>query len=136
MPTLYAHEESTRRTIVYLAEAVAIAMVIIAAAFSAPWFFWLPVGLAAGMLTWMLLNPKISGSRITSQAVEIYVNGKVDRYPMADILFYRRKAWMESSDWVYLCLRNGEEDLMPAYCVGNIDDFIEALEDCGITRKP
>jgi hypothetical protein len=135
MAKTLTYEETTRRPVVWLAEVVAIGMVILGLGHAAPWYFLLPVLFALVMCTWFLVFPRISGSRITPQTVEIYVNGKATKYLMQDIKEYRMKEWSDSSPTFYLRMKNGAEIMLPAYCIGPVEEVREALEDYGIKEK-
>jgi hypothetical protein len=135
MPKILTHEETTRRPIFWVTEVVAIGMAALGLGYAAPWYFFAPVVFALAMCSWFLFFPRVSGRRITPHAFEIHLNGHVTRYPIQDIKAYRIKEWSESSPTFYLCMKDGSETLLPAYCIGPVDDVREALEDYGIKAK-
>jgi hypothetical protein len=84
------------------------------------------------MLGIMLLQNRSSGSRITSTALETWVDAQHERIALADIDHAKVIPWMEGSWNIRLELKNGASKPLPSMCYGSSEAFAEALRARGV----
>lgn len=126
-PLIYRHDESTRRPIVLAAALLGGAMGFIGWRYGAPFAFLIVTAASTLFAFAWLIDGRRSGCRIDTQTAFFFAGRWSASFPMADIRGYRLTPWSNSRPWVYLCLEHGQDWLVPAYCIGDVEAFVEAL---------
>jgi hypothetical protein len=131
---LYAHQETTRRLDVAIAAVIGMILVALGLNYAAPIIFMIPVLAALLMACWFFLIARQSGCLLDATQLQLYAGRWSKDILVRDIVAYRKMAWSESPDWIHLRLRDNTEYLVPAYCVGNTDQFVEALRQLNVSE--
>lgn len=129
--TLYEFQQSSRRMGVLLVFLVSLGMLWIGLAYHAP-IEWLGIiGVSSAMLALMLLQGKVSGSRLTPTHLELWDGTRRQRIPLAGVDHVKIVRW--SSSWsVTLVMKDGKQDPIPGMCFGSAMALAEAFKAAGL----
>jgi hypothetical protein len=132
---LYEYKESSRRPIVAVAAILGAVMTAIGWRYSAPGPFIGVVSITTLFCVWFFILGRRSGCRVDQKAALFFASNWKKSIPILDVASYRRTSWSEASDWIHLRARDGHEWLVPAYCIGDVNDFAAALDRLHIARE-
>ncbi len=132
---LYEHSESTRRPIVAVAAVLGALMTAIGWQHSAPTPFIAVTALSTLFSAWFFILGRHSGCHVGQKTVLFFAGNWTKTIPIVDMASYRLTSWSDGKDWVHMRLRDGQEWLVPAYCVGDVNDFVAALDRLHIARE-
>lgn len=106
------------------------------------WWYEAPTGFVLVTLcttffcVWFFILGRVSGCRIDQNAFFFFAGKWQQSIPIPEVQTYRRTEWSEGQPWIYLCLRNGSDLLVPAYCIGDVNEFVAVLDGLHIAREP
>jgi hypothetical protein len=132
---LYEHRESTRRPIVAVAALLGALMTTIGWRYSAPGPFIAVISITTLFCVWFFVLGRHSGCRVDQKTALFFAGNWKKSIPILDVASYRLTSWSESQDWIHLRVRDGHEWLVPAYCVGDVNDFVAILDRLHIARE-
>lgn len=129
--TLYEYQQNSRRMGVLLIFLVSLGMLWTGLAYRAP-IEWLGIiGVSSGMLALMLLQGKVSGSRLTPTHLELWDGTWRERIALARVDHVKVVPW--SSGWsLTLVMKDGKKDPIPGMCVGSATALADAFKSAGL----
>jgi hypothetical protein len=113
---LYTYHLSGRRSGMVFALVFSVAMMAFAARYAAPWYFLIPVGLAAAMALWAIIANPQTGSILTAETLHLFNRSSKDVVHIADIASMKVTNWSDGPDTVTLTLRSGRVVYVPSLC--------------------
>jgi hypothetical protein len=131
MPQPYIYSLSGRRPMTLAGLAVAIGLVALGWENNAPWFALAPAVIAASMLLGAIVWNPVYGMRLDRQALQIDLNGRAKRIPLAAINHIKITRWTDSSD-ATIHLTDGTMYQIPDLARPSTDRFHQVLVDHGI----
>jgi hypothetical protein len=129
---IYIYELSGRRPAMIFVLAVSILLLAIAASYSAPWYFLLPVFLSATTALWTIIeNPK-TGATLTAETLHFYYRRTQEIVSIKDIVSMTITKWSDGPDTVTLNLKSRRVVHIPSLCADS--QLAVALQHLGITE--
>jgi hypothetical protein len=129
---LYAYRLSGRRAGTIFAFGASIAMMAFAARYAAPWYFLVPVGLAAAMALWAIIANPQTGSILTAETLHFFNRGSKETVRIADVASMKVTNWSDGPDTVALTLTSGRVIHVPSLCADS--KLAVALRGLGISE--
>jgi hypothetical protein len=131
MPKPYRYSLYGRRPMTLIGLAASIGFSALLWRYGAPWFVLAPVLVVIPMMLAAVVWNPVYGMRIDRQALEIDLNGKVKRFPLASIDYVKITQWTDSSD-ATIHLVDGSIHQIPHMARPSIDRFCAVLADHAI----
>jgi hypothetical protein len=130
--TIYIYELSGRRAAMIFVLAVSMLLLAIAASYSAPSYFLLPVCLSGVLALWAIVaNPK-TGSTLTAETLHFFNCGIQETVSIKDIVSMKITEWSDGPDTVTLYLKSGRVAHIPSLCADS--QLAIALQNLGIPK--
>jgi hypothetical protein len=129
---LYTYHLSGRRSAVVFALVFSVAMMAFAARYAAPWYFLVPVGLAAAMALWAIIANPQTGSILTPETLHLFNRSSKDVVHIADIASMKVTNWSDGPDTVAITLKSGEIVHVPSLCADS--KLAVALRGLGVSQ--
>ncbi len=128
----YTYEENSRRPVTLFATVVGVAMLAVAAAYDAPWFFVTPVLVAFLMCLWAIVSNRKSGMMLVGDELRLYAGRWSQTVLASRIRSAKITHWTDGAPSVTLKLADGTSVPIPGYCIGSAAQFTQALRGRGI----
>jgi hypothetical protein len=113
---LYTYHLSGRRPGMVFALVFSLAMLAFAARYAAPWYFLVPVGLAAAMALWAIIANPQTGSILTPETLHFFNRGSKETVCIAEIASMKVTNWSDGPDTVAITLKSGDVVYVPSLC--------------------
>jgi hypothetical protein len=111
---------------------VSMMMLTFAARYAAPWYFLVPVGLAAAMaLLAIIFNPQ-TGSTLNAKTLDFFNRGTQETVQIRDVASMKVTKWSDGPDTVALTLSSGRIVHVPSMCADS--KLAVALRELGINE--
>lgn len=131
---LYQHAESTRRPIVAIAAGAGAMLTAVGWTHGAPGPFLAVVAFSTLFAAGFFVLGRRSGCRVERTRLSFHAGSWSKSIPVGDVSAYRVTPWSEGQSWVHLRQSDGEEWLVPAYCIGDVGQFTAALDSLGLPQ--
>jgi hypothetical protein len=129
---IYTYELIGRRPAMIFVLIVSVLLMIIAASYSAPWYFLLPIFLSGAMAFWAVIaNPK-TGSTLTTEALHFFNRGTPEIVQINDIVSMKITSFSDGPDTITLNLVSGRVVHVPSICADS--KLAVSLRSLGITE--
>jgi hypothetical protein len=127
---LYSYRLSGRRLSMVFVLILSVMMLTFAALYDAPWYFLVPVGLAAAMaLLAIIFNPQ-TGSTLNAETLDFFNRGTQETVQIRDVASMKVTKWSDGPDTVALTLTSGRIVHVPSMCADS--KLAVALRELGI----
>jgi hypothetical protein len=113
---LYSYRLSGRRAGTIFALGVSAVMLAFGAHHAAPWYFLVPVGLAAAMALWAIITNPQTGSTLTAETLHFFNRGAEEKVYIADVASMKVEKWSDGPDTVTLTLTSSRVICVPSLC--------------------
>jgi hypothetical protein len=127
---LYTYNLSGRRPATVFVLCLSVVMMAFGVHYTAPWYFLVPLGLAAGMALWATLTNPQTGSRLTGNTLTFCNRGTKESVPVGEIASMTVQNWTDGPDTVVLHLISGRAVAVPGLCADS--KLAIALRELGI----
>jgi hypothetical protein len=127
---LYSYHLSGRRASMAFALVFSLVMMAFAYHYAAPWYFLVPVGLAAAMALFAIIANPQTGSTLTTETLHFFNRGTQETVRIADVVSMKVSKWTDGPDTVALHLKSGSVVNVPSLCADS--KLAIALRDLGV----
>jgi hypothetical protein len=131
MPQPYVYSLSGRRPMTLAGLVMSAGLTSLGWAHNVPWFALSPAVIAASMLFGVIIWNPVYGMQIDRDVLQIDLNGRAKRIPLAAINHIKITRWTDSSD-ATIHLTDGTMYQIPDMARPSTDRFHQVLVDHGI----
>jgi hypothetical protein len=129
---VYSYRFSGRSAATISGLIVSIAMLAIAAAYAAPWYFVAPAVLSALMLIWAIARNPQSGCDLDRTTLHFFTQAETVRVHLTDIVSMKVTRWSDGPDSVTLTLASGDKITVPSMCADS--KLAVTLKELGVVE--
>ncbi len=129
---LYSYRLSGRRAGTIFALGVSAVMLAFGAHHAAPWYFLVPVGLAAAMALWAIIINPHTGSTLTAETLHFFKRGSEETLRIADIASMKVVKSSDGPDTLTLTLASGRNISVSSLCADS--KLAVALRALGVSE--
>jgi hypothetical protein len=134
MPPPYAHVQSTRRPIVFVAFGLSCAMLIAAVSHNVSAMYYVPVVIGGAMAAAAIVVNRQSGGRLEGETLVLFSGEWRAIIVLSEVTAFRLVEWSDGAPDFYLQRANLPDFKVPAYCLGSAERLAAALSARGIQR--